>query len=466
MVFVGLFIILSYGLGNVSAASTIYVNGSSGNDHWNGLNSTWISGTLNGPKATIENATATINTDGTVYIASGTYNESQIMLTRNMTIIGENRENTIINGQKSGADIFETVPGIDVTITGLTFTNSLAIGGALNNEHGVMTVNNCTFTNNFAQLGGAITNEQGGILNINNCTFTNNSGGQGAINNAGGTLIVDNSIFETSYSDAYGGAINNEGVLIIGRCTFKNNIAEYCGGAIFNGNTMIVTTSNFINNSATEYGGAIYNGNTATVKFNRFIGNNVTDIFNDGGIINAEDNWWGTNFDGTNPLNVGRVNFNVKSWIVLTIKAIPSSIDVGDISNIEVDMLHDNHNNIVNSFPYSENANFQTDLGTIDDGWFSNGMALSILNSNNSGNATITSSVDNQIVSTQVQINTQESTNPLNENSTTKKSYTDTNTVLNAETNKIPMQHTGVPIAGLLFGILSILGGTIISRRK
>ena len=115
-----------------------------------------------------------------------------------MTIIGENQKNTIINGQKSGDDIFETVPGINVTITYLTFTNSLAIGGALNNMHGVMTVNNCTFTNNFAQLGGAITNEQGGTLNINNCTFTNNSGGQGAINNAGGTLIVNNSIFETS----------------------------------------------------------------------------------------------------------------------------------------------------------------------------------------------------------------------------------------------------------------------------
>lgn len=464
MVFLGLFIIFSYGLGNVSAATTIYVNGSSGNDNWNGLNSTWISGTLNGPKATIKNATSTINTNGTVYIASGIYNESQIILTQNMTIIGENQENTIINGQKSGADIFETVQGINVTISGLTFTNSLGIGGALNNEHGVMTVNNCTFTNNFAQLGGAITNEQAGILNINNCTFTNNSGGQGAVNNAGGTVIVNNSIFETSYSDAYGGAINNEGTLIIKTCTFKNNIAEYCGGAIFNADIMTVTSSNFINNTATDYGGAIYNSNTATVKFNRFIGNNVTDVFNDGGIINAEDNWWGTNFDGTNPLNAGRVNFNVNSWIVLTIKAIPSGIDVGDSSNIMVDMLHNNHNHTVTGFPYSENANFQTDLGTVNDGWFSNGMALSILNSNSPGNATITSTVDNQIVSKQVQINTPENTNPSNDTSTTTKSGT--NTVLNAETNKIPMQHTGVPIAGLLFGILSILGGTVISRRK
>ena len=104
-------------------------------------------------------------------------------------------------------------------------------------------------------------------------------------------------------------------------------------------------------------------------------------------------------------------------------------------------------------------------FGRIDNGWFSNGMALTLLNSNSPGNATITSTVDNQIVSTQVQINTPKSTTTSNENSTTK-SNTDTNTLLNAETNKIPMQHTGVPIAGLLFGILSILGGTVMSRRE
>ena len=55
LVLMGIVFIFSYGMGNVSAAPvTIYVNGSSGNDGWNGLNSTWTSG-LNGPKATIKN---------------------------------------------------------------------------------------------------------------------------------------------------------------------------------------------------------------------------------------------------------------------------------------------------------------------------------------------------------------------------------------------------------------------------
>jgi hypothetical protein len=49
----------------------------------------------------------------------------------------------------------------------------------------------------------------------------------------------------------------------------------------------------------------------------------------------------------------------------------------------------------------------------------------------------------------------------------TPTTTTSTNsTILNAATNTIPMQHTGIPIAGLLFGILSVIGGSIMSRKK
>jgi hypothetical protein len=52
-------------------------------------------------------------------------------------------------------------------------------------------------------------------------------------------------------------------------------------------------------------------------------------------------------------------------------------------------------------------------------------------------------------------------TNPINNSTNSPNS-----TILNAATNTIPMQHTGIPIAGLLFGILSVIGGSIISRKK
>ena len=65
LLLLGICIVFSFGINTTSAANTsnIYVN-SHGNDTWNGLNATWIKGTLNGPKATIKNATATVKTGG------------------------------------------------------------------------------------------------------------------------------------------------------------------------------------------------------------------------------------------------------------------------------------------------------------------------------------------------------------------------------------------------------------------
>lgn len=45
-------------------------------------------------------------------------------------------------------------------------------------------------------------------------------------------------------------------------------------------------------------------------------------------------------------------------------------------------------------------------------------------------------------------------------------SKSNTNSDISSDINTIPMQHTGVPIAGLLFGILSVMGGSVMSRRK
>jgi predicted S18 family serine protease len=50
------------------------------------------------------------------------------------------------------------------------------------------------------------------------------------------------------------------------------------------------------------------------------------------------------------------------------------------------------------------------------------------------------------------------STDPTTVNATTTTTTTTTTT--------IPMQHTGLPIAGLVVAILSVLGGSIMSRRK
>jgi hypothetical protein len=165
----GIGIIFSLGVNTISAANTsnLYVNGQ-GNDNWNGLNSTWIKGTLNGPKATIKNATATVKSGGTVYIANGTYNENNIQINNDMTIIGASQINTIINGGKAAGlpeTIFLIPSGVNITIQDLTIENGFSedkgisgVCGAINNN-GILNVNAITFTDNTALLeGGAVYN--------------------------------------------------------------------------------------------------------------------------------------------------------------------------------------------------------------------------------------------------------------------------------------------------------------------
>ena len=66
LLILGIVAIFSFGINTTSAAnsSSIYVS-THGNDDYDGLNATWTSG-INGPKATIKNATSTVTSDGTV----------------------------------------------------------------------------------------------------------------------------------------------------------------------------------------------------------------------------------------------------------------------------------------------------------------------------------------------------------------------------------------------------------------
>ncbi len=277
LILIGLMVIFSYGMGNVSAASgdSIYVNSASGNDTYNGLNSTWTSG-INGPKATIKNATGTVTTNGTVHIASGTYNESNIQINTDMKIIGENQNNTIINARQSGSNIFTVATGVNLAIINLTLTNTTTTRGAILN-HGTLTVNNSTFTNNnppqnLQSQGSVIYSD--GTLTVNNSTFTNNTATYGGvIYSYSGTLIVNNSTF-TNNTASYGGAISSYDTLAVNNSTFTNNTAGY-GGAIYTtSDTLLVNNSTFTNNTANfGSGGAILCSHTLTVNNCTFTNN-------------------------------------------------------------------------------------------------------------------------------------------------------------------------------------------------
>ena len=301
--------------------SIIYVSDLTGNDSWNGESSIWDDLTMSGPKKSIKNATGTVTGGGTINIANGQYsgeNNTNIVIDKNMTIAGESRGNTIINGTGS-AQIFTIQKGINVIIKNLTFVNGTATqnltladenitaGGAVCN-FGNLTIINSTFrdnkatsediSKNHAVAGGAVYNA--GYLTVTGSDFINNTATGNLIGNNGtlggsilniGSLTVDTSNF-TGNSATAGGAIYNLGVLTVLNSIFTGNIAAgnnvTSGGAIYNeynstlnlnGGILNIYGSNFTGNQASgngmSGGGAIGNEKNLTIKNSTFTGNKV-----------------------------------------------------------------------------------------------------------------------------------------------------------------------------------------------
>ena len=301
LLFIGLMIIFSYGVGNVAAASGdhIYVN-TQGNDSWNGQNPIW-NGT-SGPKLSIKNATETVNIGGTVNIANGIYTgtrNTQISIDKNVNIIGQSKDGTVINGNNKNW-IFHIKPGIIVNINNLTLMNgkSSKSGGAIYNE-GTLTVNNCNFKNNTAYGGGAIDNYIGSQLNVVGSTFNHNQ----------------------AY---FGGAIENAGKMQINKGVFIDNSATF-GGAIDNADNMSITNSNLNSNHATIAGGAVSNyEGFIELHFNKIIGNTAntgSSIIYGVGSANLTQNWWGSN---AGPLNSVVGTSNVFPWLLSNSTTKPS----------------------------------------------------------------------------------------------------------------------------------------------
>lgn len=309
MVLLGFFIVLT-SVSSVSA-STVYVNTTG--DDTNG------NGSAENPYQTIGKGISSVEENGTLQIAKGNYSgtgNTNLTINRNMTIIGQNQNKTIINGTGTNW-IFYIDSGVNVTLINLTLTSTTTgNGGAIYNK-GNLTVSNCTFTNNTAANGAAIFNYNG-TINVNGCTFANNVANTigGAIFNYKGTINVNSCTFTGNAADEAAGAICNNGNLTATNCNFTGNNALWAG-AIYNVDSAIITLSgcNFTGNNAT-YGGAITNYlSTLNMSGCNFTGNNASW----GVILNYGSNSAGLNsctFTG-NTASYGGAVYNYYSTIIL-----------------------------------------------------------------------------------------------------------------------------------------------------
>ena len=275
--------------------SVIYVNGSSGKDTNDGY--TWSTA-----KLTINNAVNTVSNGGTVNIANGIYTGSgntNIIIRNNMTITGENQNDTSIMGP---GQIFTIQSNKTVTIENLELTQGLTdnMGGAIYNE-GNLTIINCSITNSLSKHhGGAICNK--GTLTILNTTIKGNIGfsSGGGIYNYG-TLTVNNSNIINNEAVGIGGGIANDGTLIVTNSIINNNtsIGNFEGGGIYNSGNLTVTNSSINYNSA-YVGGGIYNSGSANITGSQINYNTI--LFGGGGGI--------YNFKGTITVNSSSINNN------------------------------------------------------------------------------------------------------------------------------------------------------------
>ncbi|QDT99961.1 choice-of-anchor Q domain-containing protein [Gimesia aquarii] len=142
--------------------------------------------------------------------------------------------------------------------------HNLSDGGAIFNYES-LTLQDCIFSNNYAQVDGGAIRNNSGSLTVVNCSFSENTALNqgGAIYSVGGQLSIVNSHFVDNSAN-FGGGIYNIAAfseLTITNSTYSGNEAEWYGGGIYNeSGSILVTNSEFSENSA-GIGGGIYNTN-------------------------------------------------------------------------------------------------------------------------------------------------------------------------------------------------------------
>ncbi len=250
-----------------NGSNTIYV-AKNGTDRNTGLTPTT-------PKRNIKNAIDSSKQGDTISIAPGTYIYAPIIITKDLTLTGNNQNNTFIDGQGINKCII-IQSGTKVAISNLTIENGKDIkfnnssGGGIFNA-GVLTLTNSTITDSISKYGGGIFNS--GTITMVEVIIRNNNAetyGGGVANK--NTLTMKNSIItKNTASTQHGGGIYNSGVLTIEDSTItKNNagnpggIYGNSGGGIYNCNLLCIYGSTITYNTA-KAGGGLKNDGKAYV---------------------------------------------------------------------------------------------------------------------------------------------------------------------------------------------------------
>ena len=237
-------------------------------------------------------AFSSFNSDGDILnLAAQTFTEKDLNIS-NLTIRGQGAGSTIVQaaasqGVNNVGRVFLTKNTVVLEDLTVRYGNSHN-GAGIRNE-GLLTVNNCSITNNDAWVhGGGILNEsESGSLVINNSTISNNTAAQYA---SGIALWAGNNVNCTMINcTVFGNTSGNEGALVswneTNSFTIINSTISGNDAGLYStyGGKFIVQNSIIAGNNSKDYrffnsGTVTDNGNNIVESQTNFKFNNPTDI--------------------------------------------------------------------------------------------------------------------------------------------------------------------------------------------
>ena len=208
-------------------------------------------GSFESPYSTINEALQNALSGSIIYILPGHYNESGLMIDKNITLTAINLEgNTYINALNNR--LFEITKSGALTVYGLKIFNGFSVnGGGLFHNRGKLIINNCMLYNSSSYYNNSnptfkVDKYTKNIWHSYDCS---NLGLGGAILNYG-DLIIDSSNLFDNYAHK-GGALVDFGKTTVRNSLFYNNSGVH-GGAIFTDskNEFTIDNSYFHDNKA------------------------------------------------------------------------------------------------------------------------------------------------------------------------------------------------------------------------
>ncbi len=198
-----------------------------------------------------------------IYLEEGIYTEHSIKINKDISIIGQKNNLTVVQGSTNESlateNIFEILPGKKVKFLNFTIQNgkSNIAGGAILN-YGYLEMIGCELKNNHSEgVGGAIAILKGSLV-ISNCKISGNSAGSegGGLYLNYGDLQMDNCQIDNNKSKTNGGGIKaGYSALNIDNSRIVNNNAENGSGL------MLFSCGNIISESIIESNGSLHSIN-------------------------------------------------------------------------------------------------------------------------------------------------------------------------------------------------------------